>query len=48
MAEKKERIAIVKWNTKDNICPAPTELQCGRAKSCEECKVVSYMPEHFN
>lgn len=39
MAEKEERIAIIKWNTKDSICPAPTELQCGGAKSCEECKV---------
>ena len=39
MADKEERIAIVKWNTKNSICPAPTELQCGGAKSCAECKV---------
>lgn len=39
MAEKEERIAIVKWNTKNSICPAPTELQCGGAKSCDDCKV---------
>lgn len=39
MAEQEERIAIVKWNTKNSICPAPTELQCGGAKSCDDCKV---------
>ena len=37
MAE--ERIAVIKWNTKNDICPAPTELQCGGSKSCEDCKV---------
>lgn len=39
MAEKDERIVIFKWNTKDSICPAPTELQCGGAKSCNDCKI---------
>lgn len=39
MAEKEERIAIVKWNIKDSICPAPAQLQCGGAKSCVDCKV---------
>ena len=37
--QAEERIAFVKWNTGNNICPAPTELQCGGAKSCDECKV---------
>lgn len=37
--KKGERIAFVRWNTKDDICPVPLGLQCGGAKSCDECKV---------
>lgn len=40
MADKEQRIALFSWiPNSDDICPAPTELQCGGAKSCKECKV---------
>ena len=39
MADKEERIVIIQWNIKHNICPAPTEYQCGTSKSCDDCKV---------
>lgn len=48
MAEKEERIAIIKWNTKNSICTAPTELQCGGAKSCDDCKVGMSRQEAIN
>lgn len=39
MAEQEERILIVQWNINHDICPAPTEYQCGISKSCDDCKV---------
>ncbi len=39
MAEKEERILITQWNIKDDICPVPTDFQCGTTKSCADCKV---------
>ena len=39
MADKEERILIIQWNIKHDICPAPTEYQCGTSKSCDDCKV---------
>ena len=39
MADKEERIVIIQWNIKHDICPAPTEYQCGTSKSCDDCKV---------
>lgn len=39
MVEKEERILITKWNINYEICPAPTEFQCGISKSCDDCKV---------
>lgn len=39
MADKEERILITQWNINYDICPAPTEYQCGTSKSCDDCKV---------
>ena len=39
MADKEERILITQWNINYDICPAPTEYQCGTSKSCYDCKV---------
>ena len=39
MADKEERILVIQWNIKNDICPAPTEYQCGTSKSCDDCKV---------
>lgn len=39
MADKEERIVIIQWNINYDICPAPTEYQCGTSKSCDDCKV---------
>lgn len=48
MAEKEERILITQWNINYDICPAPTELQCGTAKSCDDCKVGMSRQEAIN
>lgn len=39
MADKEERILITQWNINYDICPAPIEYQCGKSKSCYDCKV---------
>ena len=48
MADKEERIAIIQWNIKNDICPAPTEYQCGTSKSCDDCKVGMTRQEAIN